>query len=177
MAILTERIRTTSHVDWQRIMDRIPTPAFPMRLGQEMLSIARGLSIMRQAEGVIIGSEDYKVIDWIGYSLANEEKRACLRILAGLEYDKWIKTNLVADLIGLDETIIKILLQNLSAIGVVKRQSQGDGMGMQWKIADKADWELIREMEGILPEPEEKVEPIEEIEEIEEIETKNLFND
>lgn len=167
IAILTERIRTTSHVDWQRVMDKLPNPAFPMRLGQEMLSIARGLSIMRQAEGAEIGPEDFKIIDWCGYSLANEEKRACLRVLAGVEYDKWIKTPLIADLIGLDNTIITILLQNLSAIGVVKRQ--GGGIEMNWKIADKADWELIREMEAILPEPEE--------EKVDEIITKDLFNE
>lgn len=147
IATLTERIRTTSHVDWQRNMDKLPVPALPMRLGQEMLSIAKGLSIMRQSEGQEIGPEDYKIIDWCGYSLANEEKRACLRVLAKLEYNKWIKTALVADLVGLDNTIIHILLQNLSAIGVLKRQ--GGGVEMNWKIANKEDWELIREIEGI----------------------------
>lgn len=148
VAVLTERIRTTSHVDWQRNMDKLPVAAYPMRLSLQMRSIAKGLQLMRLAEGEELGSEDFKIIDWVGYSLANEEKRACLRHLCQQPYDKFVKTHTIADLVGLDTNIIKIILQNLSAIGILKRSGQNGEF--TWKIADRDDWELIREIEGVI---------------------------
>lgn len=150
VAVLTERIRTTSHLDWQRNIDKLPVSAYPMRLSLQMRSIATGLQIMRKAEGTELGQEDFTIIDWIGYSLANEEKRACLRELCKLKYGEWIKTQTVADLVGLNTTVIQIILQNLSAIGVLKRS--GNASGLNWRIAEKEDWELIREIEGIIEE-------------------------
>ena len=150
IAQLAERIRTTSHVDWQRVMDRLPVPAYPMRASQQLRSIARGLQIMRLAEGSNIGQADLKILDWIGWSLANEEKRACLKYLAELPFTDYIKTQTVADLVGLNTSVIQTILQNLSAIGVLKRSGSADGL--KWKIASEDDWKLIREIEGIVEE-------------------------
>ena len=150
IAQLAERIRTTSHVDWQRVMDRLPVPAYPMRASQQLRSIARGLQIMRLAEGSNIGQADLKILDWIGWSLGNEEKRACLKYLAELPFTDYIKTQTVADLVGLNTSVIQTILQNLSAIGVLKRS--GTAEGLRWKIASEDDWKLIREIEGIVEE-------------------------
>jgi len=147
IAILAEKIRTTAHTDWQKVVDRLPIPAMPMRIAKMLRSLAKTLLLMRKFEKVEFGIEDMKIVDWCGWSLSNEEKRACLRILAGRDYGNWIKTQTVADLIGLDTTVIRILLQNLSAIGVLSRS--GDSGSLMWKIADRGDWELIREIEGI----------------------------
>jgi len=148
VAVLTEKIRTTARVDWQGNMNKLPVSAYPMRLSLQMRSIARGLQIMRLVEGEELGPEDSKILDWCGYSLANEEKRACLRKLCERPFDSWIKTQTVSDLVGLDETVIQPILQNLSAIGIVARSGNAQS-GHGWRMASEDDWKLIREIEGI----------------------------
>ena len=164
VAVLTERIRTTSAVDWHGNMNKLPVAAYPMRLSLQMRSIAKGLQVMRLAEGSDLGVEDFNIIDWLGYSLANEEKRACLRKLCERPFDSWIKTQTVSDLVGLNETVIQPILQNLSAIGIVAR-SGSITAGHGWRMASQEDWKLIREIEGIaVPEKVEAIKP-EEVEE------------
>lgn len=150
IAVLAERIRTTCHTDFrEKTMDRLPVSAMPMRVALQLTAIAKGLSIMRKAEGEALGERDLKIIDWCGYSLANEEKRACLRILAELAFDSYMSTQNIADKIGLSTGVIGSILQNLASVGVVARSGSGS---LIWKILKRGDWEIIREIEGIVEE-------------------------
>lgn len=145
---LCEKIRTVSHTDFKdRTIDRIPIPAKPMRVALQLTSLAKGLSIMREHEEKSLGEDDIRIIDWCAYSLANEEKRACLRILAQLPNTDWVKTQTIADEIGLSTQAVNMVLQNMSATGVLKRH--GDFNGLSWKIMNDEDWRLIREIESI----------------------------
>lgn len=145
IAMFAERIRTTAHVDFrERIIDRIPTPAMPMRVALQLTSIAKGLHIMRNGE---LSENDLSIIDWCGYSLGNEEKRACLRVLGHNPYGAGMKTQTIADKIGLSTTVTNSLLQNLSAIGVVKREGTSDSL--LWRILAESDWHTVRRVEKI----------------------------
>lgn len=150
ISVLAERIRTTCHTDFrERTMDRLPVSAMPMRVALQLTSIAKGLSIIRKAEGEALGERDLKIIDWCGYSLANEEKRACLKVLAEISFDSYISTQNVADKIGLSTGVIGSILQNLASVGVVSRSGIGT---LVWKILNRNDWDIIREIECITEE-------------------------
>jgi len=60
------------------------------------------------------------MIDWVGYLLANEENRAVLKVLASVEYEHHISTTTIADMIGLNTEITRTILQNLSAVGILR---------------------------------------------------------
>lgn len=150
IAMFAENIRTPIHTDFkERIIDKIPVPAMPMRVALQLTAIAKGLAVLRKYETgyAILTDEDYAMIDWCGYSLANEEKRACLKVLATLPLSGWMTTQNVADDIGLSTGITKLILQNLASVKVVKR---GGGLdALTWKIDKEADWNIIRRIERI----------------------------
>lgn len=145
IATLAEKIRTTVSLDWkgERIM-RIPISAMPMRVALQLISIAKGLYVMRGRE---LDEGDLRILDWCAYSLANEEKRACLLCLCKLAFDRSLNTSSIADRIGLDTPIVRNVLQNLSAVGVLERSGTGDGL--HWKIKNVDDWRILRRVNGI----------------------------
>lgn len=144
IAMLAERIRTPVHLDWQRVMDKLPVSAMPMRVALQLSSIAKGLMIMRGEE---LSEKDIEIIEWCGYSLANEEKRTCLRVLAEAPHKAGMTTSTIADRIGLSTDITRVIMQNLSATGVIQRSGSGDAL--TWYIKTKEDLDIIRRIEGV----------------------------
>jgi len=150
IAMFAERVRTTAHLTFRdQTMDRIPVSAMPMRVALQLTAIAKGLALIRNHESSSqdLTENDYSIIDWCGYSLANEEKRACLRTLAKVKYGEYTKTAVIADQIGLATSIIKTILQNLAAVNVVERN--GDGESLMWRIKRQSEWEIVRRVEKI----------------------------
>lgn len=149
IACLAELIRSTIHLEWDGTMSRLPIPAYPMRVVLQLSALAKGLLAMRKYElgdHAQLGEIDYSIIDWIGFSLANEEKRAVLRTLANFEYDVWSSSQIVADKVGLDTTVIKKILQNLAAVGVVQRNANDS---LLWRFKNEEDYLTIRRIQGI----------------------------
>lgn len=147
VAMFSERVRTVAHCDWKNeIINKIPVPAMPMRVALQLTVLAKGLAVMRRSSGDEISEKDMNMIDWCGYSLANEEKRACLRILCRTDFETSISTQTIADKIGLDTSVVKVVLQNMSATGILTRTG---GNGLSWRITNKADWDLVRRIENI----------------------------
>lgn len=149
IATLAESIRCVSHTDWDRTIDRIPVPAMPMRVALQLTAIAKALMVMRKSEGGggQLTESDLDSIDWCGYSLANEEKRACLRVLGFFDYEISASTQTIADQVGLSSEVIGNVLQNMAATGVLVRS--GGASGLVWRIKNKTDWEIVRRVENI----------------------------
>jgi len=155
IAILAEKIRTTTHLDWQRVMDRLPVAAMPMRVSLQLMAIAKGLAMLRKHEGKELSEQDIQILEWCGYSLANEEKRACLKLLARMPFEMGVTTSVVADYIGLSTEVTKIILQNMSATGVITRH--GSGGGLTWYITKENDLGIIRRLEKVIENPDLRV--------------------
>lgn len=151
IAMFAERIRTPMHLDFRsRDIDRIPVTAMPMRVALQLTTLAKALFIMRKHDGEAFGENEMKTIEWCGYSLANEEKRACLEVLASIGFNMYMKTQMIADKIGLSTPITRSILQNLAAIGVLNRGGSEDaGGGLSWAIKYDYDWEMVRKVAGI----------------------------
>ena len=150
VAILAEKIRTTASMDWKgEMITNIPVSALPMRTAQQLRAIAKALSVIKYHETGSYKLEENELssLDWVGYSLANEEKRACLKVLASVEYDVKVTTTTIADKIGLDTSVIRKVLQNLSAVGLLTRA--GLGADLSWCIKDKTDYIIVRRIEHI----------------------------
>jgi hypothetical protein len=145
VSTLAEKIRTAVSMDWKgEKIARIPVPAFPMRIAQQLIAVARGLYVMRGRE---LDEKDMEILDWCCFSLANEEKRACIKVICSIPKGVTIGTSLVADRIGLDTAVVRNVLQNLSAVGVLERT--GTGEGLQWRIKKDEDYILLRQINGI----------------------------
>lgn len=149
VSLFAERVRTNAHKDWKGTVNRIPVPALPMRIALQITAIAKGLGAMKFYETgkVDFTEEDLSIIDWIGYSLANEENRACLKVIASIPFDLSLTTTTIADRIGLDSTIVRIVLQNLSAVGILSRN--GDESSLTWRFKALNSYNIVRRIEHI----------------------------
>jgi hypothetical protein len=150
IAMFAAKLRTPTHYDrFSKSIDKIPVSEFPMRVALQLRAIAHGLQVLTfQDTGAFDVSErDIAHIEWCAYSLANEERRAVLRILAQQAYGATTSTQRVADTIGLSTDIARMNLQHLTAIGVCERN--GNGSEHVWSIKDKRAWSIVRRMEGI----------------------------
>jgi len=144
IANFAELARTAAHVDWKDKLDRIPVPAKPMRVALQLITLAKALYVMRNGA---LTENDLNIIDWCAYSLANEEKRACLKQLAQLEYGKGMSSPSMADIIGIDTDAVRKVLQNMAAVGILKRT--GTENSLAFHITSEKHWELIRRVEKI----------------------------
>lgn len=150
IADFAEKVRTTTQMDWKNErMTRIPVPALPMRVSLQLMSLAETLSIMRHHDNgsYDLSDKDISIIEWVGYSLANEEKRAVLKALASSSFDYKQNTSTVADRVGLYTDVVRNILQNLSAVGIIKRSGGGDEL--QWSFIDKKHYDYVRKTENI----------------------------
>lgn len=144
VAYLAEKIRTPVMVDFKGIVTHIPIAAMPMRVALQLITMAKALMVMR---GKDLDENDLTILDWCAYSLANEEKRACLKVFASVLWSKGISTQTMADEIGLNTDITNNILQNLSAVGVVRRS--GSNQQLLWYIGDEKEWDTIRRIEKV----------------------------
>lgn len=131
IALFSERIRTSVFMDFQKKdIERIPVPAFPMRTALQLMNVAKGLAVMRGRE---LDDKDMDIIRWMGWSLANEERRACLTALAS-DFN-FFSTQAIADEIGLSTVITKMNLQSLAALEIIERGSNTNKI--EWRLSDK----------------------------------------
>lgn len=150
ISLFAERVRTTAHLTFRtQEMDRIPCSAMPMRVAQQLTAMANGLALIRNYESgdMKLTENDHSMLEWCGYSLANEEKRHCLKALAQTKYGEYTKTSVIADVIGLSTTITRSILQNLAAVNVIVRS--GDGESLSWRIKKESEWTIVRRVEKI----------------------------
>jgi len=151
VAMLAERIRTVAKKDWKgEVITKIPVPAMPMRIALQMSNIAKGLmAITLHETGKTTLQEDHlHILDWCAFSLANEEKRGVLQVIAKHDFGLTVRTSTVADVVGLDTEVVRNVLQNLSAVGILTRDGDGSN-GLLWSITKESDWKVLRRIADI----------------------------
>jgi len=148
IAQFAEKVRTPVKTDWKgEIVTKIPISAMPMRVALQLTTIAKALMIIRNYEEEDFGTRDLDIIDHCGWSLANEEKRACLKQLAQIGYSVYATTQFIADKIGLATAVVGNILQNLASVGILERS--GDSGSLKWRIKKESEWKIIRRIENI----------------------------
>ncbi len=152
IAIFAEKLRAPIHYDrFEKAIDKIPVPAMPMRVALQLLAITKGLMVMRRHDSKQhvweMNEEDMQYVEWCAYSLANEERRACLREIAQVSFEDSTTAQNIADKVGLSTSVISMNLQHLAAVGVLKRMAlQGS---LRWSFTRKEEWKTVRKLEEI----------------------------
>jgi hypothetical protein len=150
ISIFAAKLRTPTHYDrFAKTVDKVPVSEMPMRVALQLSSIARGLSVMQYYDtgGWDLSEADIGYIEWCAYSLANEERRACLKVIAKSDFGTSVRGQTIADEIGLATTVTGMNLQHLAAIGILERS--GDSNGLTWSIKTRETWVIIRRLENI----------------------------
>jgi len=150
IAMFAAKLRTPAHYDkYIGQIDRVPVSEMPMRVALQLSAIAKGLMAMchQDREDTVLDEKDISYIEWCAYSLANEERRACLRALAGVSWETAMGTGDVADKIGLSTDVTRLHLQHLAAIGILERSGGGDSLA--WKFLRKEEWAIVKRLEGL----------------------------
>jgi hypothetical protein len=142
IAVLAEKMRTVNKIDkYTKDIERIPTPAMPMRTALQITNFAKALKLMR---GGNLSKSDMDILYWLGFSLANEEKRAVIKILCESAYGLSAQT--IADQVGLSTPVIRSVLQNLASTKVIERN--GDSNNLTWQIKDAQILKIFERMFG-----------------------------
>jgi len=150
IAMFAALLRTPTHYDrFSKSVDRVPVSEAPMRVALQLRAIARALSVMAHHDtgSWELEEADIRYLEWCAYSLANEERRACLRVLGALGYRETLSTQMIADAIGLSTPITGISLQSLAAVGILERSGSGNS-GHVWMIKDSATWGIVQRLES-----------------------------
>jgi len=150
MTMFAADLRTPTHYDkFARVVDKIPVTEGPMRIALQLEALARGIMVMHHKDtgSWELEEQDISYLEWCAYSLANEERRACLKVLASLEWAEYISTQAIADIVGLSTPVIGMVMQHLGAINVVERTGTNDGL--MWRIKKAETYRTIRRVNGI----------------------------
>lgn len=150
VAMFAEQVRTPVKTDYSgnRIV-KIPVSAMPMRVALQLKSIAKALSVINLYENGTrdITEEQMNILDWLGYSLANEEKRAVLKVFGTNIFSNGLTIKTISNKIGMDKITTELILNNLTALKVVKRENK---TGYDYFfLADEAYHKLIERIENI----------------------------
>lgn len=152
IAMFAAKLRTPAHYDkYLKQIDRVPVPEMPMRVALQLSAIAKGLMVMslNDTGSTVLNEADIAHVEWCAYSLANEERRSCLRVLAGVSWETQVSTQVVADKIGLSTEVAKQHLQHLTAIGILERHG---GTDLGWSFSRQEEYKIVKRLEGIAEE-------------------------
>ena len=94
------------------------------------MNVAKALRLMR---GRDLDEHDMDIIQWMGMSLANEEKRAVLYVMANETGE--LTTQDIGDQIGLSTAVAGTILQNLASTKVITRISTENQK--YWRLDDQ----------------------------------------
>jgi hypothetical protein len=108
------------------------------------------MKIAEEGKDAKLGPYEHETIEWCGYSLADDERRAILKVFAGAPYDQFLSTSVIGDITGLPTAMVRKTLMIWSSIKIVSRG--GDERGLTWRLNDKRIWELARRMNHITTE-------------------------
>lgn len=146
ISMFAELLRTTVTTDkFKGTIESIPVTAMPMRTALQIKAVVKGMVAINVYEGEEV-VDIMKAIDWLGFSLANEEIRKVLEIMYSLPNGETVTKAEVADDIGLGTDAAGKILQRLAAVEVLERIS-GDG-AHKFRIANERYYEILKRLFG-----------------------------
>jgi hypothetical protein len=124
-------LRTPVHVDhYTKLVDEFPEPEMPLRVMKQLLLLAKALQVVSRRP---LTEGDLEKVMWVGYSLANDKRRAYLKAAIALEREgKFITKRNLSAITGLNEEVVEKGMSALQALGIVEKSSD-DGVGTTHK--------------------------------------------
>lgn len=148
VATFAEKVRTTVQVNKygaERDILRLPVTAMPMRVSLQLVNLSKTLMIMNYHDNgkYELTDENLRTIDWVGYSLANEEKRACLKIISFQDFEVGNDAESVSVELGLSSYVTDGFLKNLVATNILFH------LNGRYTFRSQKDYDFVRRIEGM----------------------------
>ena len=147
------KLRTpVSTDDREHFVTHLPVPELPFRVMKQLDNLAKGFMVMHHAE---TGEEELPddlrtAIEWVGYSLADDNRRAYFKAVLGLN-KQMLKATVrnISAYTGLHHTAVERGMSVLSAIGVVKmnEEREGENQTRTWTVADQRLEEIVKRID------------------------------
>lgn len=147
------RLRTPVIIDEREyFVSEFVVPEMPFRVMKQLDNIAKAFMVMNYAEtGSDVLPDDMRTaIEWVGYSLADDKRRAYFKALIGLEYQGLPCTaRNISAYTGLHHTAVERGMSILSAIGVVKMNEakEGENQTKTWTVTDYRLKEIVKRID------------------------------
>lgn len=136
------RLRTPVITDErEHFVSEFVVPEMPFRVMKQLMNLAKSFMVMNYAETgeTVLPTDLRTAIEWCGYSLADDKRRAYFKALIGLEYQGLKPTaRNISSYTGLHHTAVERGMSILSAIGVVKMNEakEGENQTKTWTVMD-----------------------------------------
>lgn len=145
--------------DREHFVSEFPVAELPFRVMKQLHNIAKAFTAMHMAESGsdnVLPDDLRGAIEWLGYSLADDKRRAYFNAVVALE-ESYIPgtTNKfratarnIAAYTGLHHTAVERGMSVLSAIGVVKlNEAEHDNQAKSWSVADNNLREIVKRID------------------------------
>lgn len=129
----------------------VPQAEMPARMFEQMMALAETLSYMNKLdnpelkEDNVLAEEDYKILYKVAYDSIPVTRRIALMYLA--MYDQGVETSALATKTNYPDRVVEGWLEQLNALGVVKRVKKSSGFGNLWQL-DYKYVSLLRRLQG-----------------------------
>lgn len=138
----------------EHFVSEFVVPEMPFRVMKQLNNLAKAFMVMHHAETgeTVLPTDLRTAIEWCGYSLADDKRRAYFKALIGLERQglKATARNISA-YTGLHHTAVERGMSILSAIGVVKMNeaddSKKENQTKTWTVTDYRLKEIVKRID------------------------------
>lgn len=147
------KLRTPVNTDdREHFVTHLPVPELPFRVMKQLNNLAKGFMVMHYAEtgDEVLPDELRTAIEWVGYSLADDNRRAYFKAVLGLNA-QMLKATVrnISAYTGLHHTAVERGMSVLSAIGVVKMNEakEGENQTRTWDVTDYRLKEIVKRID------------------------------
>jgi hypothetical protein len=129
-------LRTAVHTDERSgFVDEFPEPEMPFRVMKQLTYMAQGLQILNQGP---LTPQLTQALEWVGWSLANDKRRAYLKCIVQLDYQgKKITARNISALTGLHKEVVRKGMDQLQALQVITLDREDDSGEYEWYLTHK----------------------------------------
>lgn len=147
------KLRTPVVVDdREHFVSEFVVAEMPFRVMKQLNNIAKAFMVMHYAETgeKVLPTDLRTAIEWMGYSLADDKRRAYFKAVIGLEAQMLKPTaRNISAYTGLHHTAVERGMSILAAIGVVRMNEdrEGESKTKVWSVADMRLKEIVKRID------------------------------
>jgi hypothetical protein len=128
-------LRTPVHTDDRSgLVDDFPEPEMPFRVMKQLTYLAQGLQALNKGP---LTPELTHSLQWVGWSLANDKRRAYLKAIVVLDYQgNKITAKNISAITGLHKDIVRKGLDSFQALGIITLKGDDNGE-YEWRLTNR----------------------------------------
>jgi hypothetical protein len=145
-------LRTPLHTDDRSgMVDEFPESEMPFRVMKQLNYLAVGMQYMQEDPTAPLAPEFIEALEWTAYSLANDKRRAYMRAVVALDFQRQkITARNVSSVCGLHNDIVTRGLSHLQALNIIELGREEQGRTREYAIKNHALCALVRKLEPMI---------------------------